>query len=373
MKLYEYAIRRIVLMVGVLVALSFIMFYLARGLLPPTTALAPFITPRMNDIEKLSLAQSLGVATASCPSFGAFSVQAAGCVVPLWGQYIGWLQQIVSGNWGYTLLPGIAGTQTTWNVFWARFPFTAELAIGASILTILIGFPLGIISATHNNKPPDHASRIIALGGYSLPQFWFAAILQIVFVLYVTLGGSGILPGSGSLSTTCGLCLANIGTIHTYSGMPMLDSLLSGNIPYFWDSLLALILPALVLSITSIGALTRIIRSSMLETLRQDYILLARSKGLKERVIVYKHALRNAVLPAVTISGLLVAFFLGGAVVIEDVFSCPGVGSTAVAAISVVDVNFIELYTLVTALIIVVANLAVDIIYAKVDPRIRYS
>jgi len=373
LKLYEYAIRRVVLMVGVLVVLSFIMFYLARGLLPPTTALAPFITPKMNDIEKLSLAQTLGVATASCPSYGAFSTQAAGCVVPLWGQYIGWLHQVLSGNWGYTLLPGIAGTQTTWSVFWARFPFTAELAIGASVLTLVIGFPLGIVSATHNNKTPDHASRVIALGGYSIPQFWFAAILQIVFVLYVAVNGSGILPGSGSLSTTCGICVGNIGAIRSYTGMPVFDAILSGNPGYFWDSLIALILPALTLAITSIGALTRIIRSSMLEALRQDYVLLARSKGLRERVVVYRHALRNAVLPAVTISGLLVAFFLGGAVVIEDVFSWPGVGSTAVAAISVVDVNFIELYTLVTALIIVLANLVVDIIYAKVDPRIRYS
>jgi len=373
LKLYEYAIRRLVLMVAVLIALSFIMFYLARGLLPPTTALAPFITPKMNDVEKLALAQSLGVATASCPSYGAFSTQVAGCIVPLWGQYIGWLHQIISGNWGYTLLPGIAGTQTTWNVFWARFPYTAELAIGASILTILIGFPLGIISATHNNKPPDHVSRVIALGGYSLPQFWFAAILQVVFVLDLTVRGAGIFPGSGSLSTTCGICVGSIGTIHAYTGMPVVDSILSGNLAYFWDALVALILPALTLAVTSIGALTRIIRSSMLESLRQDYVLLARSKGLKERVVVYRHALRNAILPAVTISGLLVAFFLGGAVVIEDVFSWPGVGSTAVAAISVVDVNFIELYTLVTALIIVVANLAVDIIYAKVDPRIRYT
>jgi peptide/nickel transport system permease protein len=372
LKLYEYAIRRIILMFGVLVALSAVMFYLARGVLPPTTALAPFITPRMNDIAKLSLARSLGVATASCPSYSAFSSQVSGCVVPLWGQYVGWLQQIASGNWGYTLLPGIAGTQTTWTVFWARFPFTAELAIAASVLTMIIGFPLGIVSATHNNRPPDHASRIIALGGYSIPQFWFAAILQIIFVLYISINGSGILPGSGALSTTCGLCVANPGGIGTFTGMPVFDALLSGNPGYFWDSLLALVLPALTLAITSIGALTRIIRSSMLEALRQDYILLARSKGLRERVVVYRHALRNAVLPAITISGLLVAFYLGGAVIIEDVFSWPGVGATSVAAISVVDVNFIELYTLVTALIIVIANLFVDIIYAKIDPRIRY-
>jgi ABC-type dipeptide/oligopeptide/nickel transport system permease component len=129
---------------------------------------------------------------------------------------------------------------------------------------------------------------------------------------------------------------------------------------------------ALVLAVTTIGALTRIMRSSMMESLRQDYILLARSKGLRERTVVYRHALRNALLPAITVAGLIVAFLLGGAVIVEDVFSWPGVGAAAVSAVYVVDINFIELYVLVTALIIVVANLAVDIIYAKIDPRIRY-
>jgi peptide/nickel transport system permease protein len=110
----------------------------------------------------------------------------------------------------------------------------------------------------------------------------------------------------------------------------------------------------------------------MMEVLRQDYILLARSKGLKERVVVYRHALRNAILPAITVSGLIIAFLLGGAVIIEIIFSWPGVGQASLSAAYVLDINFLELYVLVTALIIVVANLVVDIIYAKIDPRIRY-
>ncbi len=134
----------------------------------------------------------------------------------------------------------------------------------------------------------------------------------------------------------------------------------------------ALILPALTLAITSIGALSRIVRSSMMDALRQDYIILARSKGLRERIVVYKHALRNALLPAVTVSGLLVAYLLGGVVVIELVFSWPGVGNTALVAAEVLDLNFLELYVLVTAVIIVAINLIVDIIYAKLDPRVKY-
>ena len=372
MKVYEYIIRRLALMVFVLFALSVLTFYLTRGLLPASTALAPYINPRIGDAGKLSLARALGVATASCPSYQAFASGASGCVVPLWGQYSGWLLNVLTGNWGFTLLPGIAGTATTWDVFFSRFPYTAELAICAAILTIIIGIPMGIVSATHNNKLPDHASRIVSLGGYSVPQFWFGAMLQILFVLYVRVNGLGLFSATGTVSTTCGICFANPGGITSYTGLPMLDAILSINFPYFWDSLVAMTLPAITLAITSIGALTRIVRSSMMEVLRQDYILLARSKGLREGVVIYRHALRNAMLPAVTVSGLLVAYLLGGAVIVEIVFSWPGVGNASLAAANVLDINFLELYVLVTAVIIVVTNLIVDVLYSAIDPRIRF-
>jgi peptide/nickel transport system permease protein len=372
LRLYEYAIRRLILMVFVLLAVSVLVFVLARAFIPPSVTLSPYITPRMDAAAKLSIARAVGVATDSCPSFTAFTTSQPGCIVPLWGQYYAWLSHALSGNWGFTLLPGISGTATTWHVFFGRFPYTVELALGASILTIILGIPLGIVSATHNNKLPDHLSRIFSLGGYSVPQFWFAAILQLIFALYIRVNGLGLLPASGALATTCGVCFSNPGTITSYSGLPMLDALLSLNGAYFWDSFVALILPSLALAITSIGALTRIVRSSMLEVLRQDYILQARSKGLRERVVIYRHALRNAVIPAATISGLLVSYFLGGAVIIEIVFSWPGVGNALLSAVNVLDVNFIELFVIVAAAIIVVTNLVVDLVVAKLDPRIRY-
>ena len=359
-------------MAFVLFGLSLLIFYLTRGLLPPSFALAPYITPRMDDATRLTIARSLNVATSSCPSYTAFVDQQAGCIIPLWGQYLKWLTNALTGNWGLTLLPGISQTDTTWHVFFSRFPYTVELALAGAFLAIALGIPLGIISATHNNRWPDHLSRIVSLGGYSVPQFWFGAMLQIVFVLYVRVNGSGLFPASGALATTCGVCFASPGSIGSFTGLPMVDSLISGNLPYFWDASVALILPALTLAITSIGALSRIVRSSMMEALRQDYITLARSKGLKERFVVYRHALRNALLPAVTVSGLLTAYLLGGVVVIEIVFSWPGVGNTALVAAEVLDINFLELYVLVTAVIIVVINLAVDILYAKLDPRVRY-
>lgn len=377
LRLYEYIIRRLVLMLVVLFAVSLIVFYLARGPLGADVALAPYITPKMNDATKLQLAVSLGVASPSCPSFHALSTNAPGCVMPLWGQYFGWLRNVLSGNWGYSLLPGVSGGSTpTWDVFMTRFPYTAELALVGALATILIALPLGIISATHNNKWPDHFSRLLAILGYSMPVFWLGFLLQLVFGVYVTIPHGqfnvGLLPISGPFSVTCGICISNPGTVVAYTGAPLFDSILSLNGAYFWDALVPLILPTIALSISTLAALTRVTRSSMLEALRQDYIILARSKGLKERVVVYKHALRNALLPTLTISGLVLAFLLGGVIVVEYVFSWPGIGSAVLSATYVFDVNFMELYVLVTALIIVVTNLLVDILYAVLDPRIKY-
>jgi peptide/nickel transport system permease protein len=376
MKLYEYIIRRLVLMVFVLFVVSIIVFYLGRGILPPASALAPYITPRMNDITKLAVAQSLGVATSSCSSWSAFTTSVHGCVVPLYAQYFSWLQSVLSGNWGISQIPGIGSGLTTWTLFSERFPLTAELAIAGALFTVIVAIPMGIISATHNNKAPDHVSRVVALTGYSMPIFWLGFILQIVFVIYLRIPHGqfslGILQSNGVLSSNCGICFTNPGTIKVLSGMPVLDSLIQGNLPYFWDSFAALILPTITLGYSTLGALTRVVRSSMMESMRQDYILLARSKGLAERTVIYRHALKNAILPAITIAGLIFAFLLGGVVVVEYIFSWPGVGQAALQASLYLDINFLELYALVTAAIIVAANLSVDVIYAFIDPRIRY-
>ena len=372
MKLYEYVLRRLVLMIFVLFAVSVIVFYLTRGILPPSYAIAPYITPRMTDAAKLQAAIGVGVASPSCSSWAAFSERAAGCVVPLYQQYFSWLHNVFSGNWGFSLIPGIGSGQTTWSLFAERFPYTAELAASAAILTVIIALPMGIISATHNNKAPDHASRIFALTGYSMPLFWLAYLLQLAFVIYITVNGAGIFPASGVISSSCGICIPNYGTIKIYTGIPLIDALLSGNPAYFWDSFVALILPTITLSVAIMGALTRIVRSSMMEALRQDYILLARSKGLKERTVIYRHALKNAILPAITVTGIIFAALLGGVVVVEYIFAFTGVGQAALQASLYLDINFLELYTLVVALVIVISNLGVDVLYAFLDPRIRY-
>ncbi len=346
MKLYQYVIRRLILMVFVLISVSAIVFYLARGFPSAVAPWAPYITGRMTAEQIQQI------------------IKAHGFDQPLHIQYFFWLQDILRGDWGST--GTWANGRPAINVFFTRFPYTVELSVAAVILTILIGLPLGIISAIRNNKIPDHISRIIALTGYSTPSYWFGFILQLVFFYYFFLWGLPYLPSSGAVSGSM------IGRVPRVSGIPILDCLLTGDLAYSWDAFLHLILPAFSLAFISLGYLARIVRASMLEVLRQDYIIMARSKGLKERVVIYRHALKNALIPAVTLTGLFFAGLLGGAMITEFVFAWPGVGQASLLAVFQGDSNFLLLYSLAMAAIIVGANLAVDVAYVFLDPRIKY-
>jgi peptide/nickel transport system permease protein len=185
-----------------------------------------------------------------------------------------------------------------------------------------------------------------------------------VFFYYFSIWGLPSLPSTGASGLE--------GLVPRITGMPVLDGIIALNPRYTADAFAHLILPAFSLSFISLGFLARIVRASMLEVLRQDYIILARSKGLKERVVIYRHALKNALIPAVTLTGLFFAGLLGGAMITEFVFAWPGVGQLALQAVMQGDSNFLLLYTLVLAAIIVVANLAVDVAYVFLDPRIKY-
>jgi ABC-type dipeptide/oligopeptide/nickel transport system permease component len=209
-------------------------------------------------------------------------------------------------------------------------------------------------------------SRVVALTGYSTPAYWFGFMLQLIFFYYFSVWGLPNLPSHGAISDSLST------TVTPITGIPVIDGLLVGNPGYSWDAFLHIILPAFTLAFISLGYLARLVRASMLEVLRQDYIILARSKGLSERVVIYRHALRNALIPAATVSGLLLAGLLGGALITEYVFTWPGVGRLSLMAIFEGDANFIIFYTLVTAVIIVIANLVVDVLYVFLDPRIKY-
>ena len=345
LRLYEYVIRRLALMIFVLFGISLLVFYLARGFPSSFAPWTQYVTRKMSTEQIQSV------------------IEAHGFNKPLWEQYVYWLRDVFQGNWGYS---NWANGLPTYEVFISRFPYTVELTIAATILTVSIGIPLGILSAIKNNKASDHIARLVALTGYSTPTYWFAFILQLVFFYYFYTLGLPYLPSSGAISPTLA------GTVPTITGLPILDGILAGNVAYTSDALAHVILPAFTLSFTSLGYLARIVRASMLEVLQQDYVTMARSKGLPERIVIFRHALKNALGPALTLTGLFTASLLGGAVVTEYVFSWPGVGDLSLEAVFQGDSNFLLLYALVTALIIIIANLIVDISYAFLDPRVKY-
>jgi len=333
-------------MVFVLFGVSLVVFYLTHGVPSAWDPVTAFINPKM-----------------SAAQIQAIRVQ-HGFNQPLYIQYFYWLRDALQGNWGHTGNEAL-GQPVTY-IFSLRFPYTVELAVAATILTVGIGIPLGIVSALKNNKLPDHVSRIVALTGYSTPAYWFGFVLQLVFFYYFAIWGLPNLPSHGALAQTLD------GAVPRTTGIPILDGLLGGNLAYAWDAFLHVILPAFTLAFISLGYLARIVRASMLEVLRQDYIILARSKGLRERVVIYRHALRNALIPAATLTGLFLAGLLGGAIITEFIFAWPGVGQLSLVAVFAGDANFVAYYTLVIALIIIVANLVVDVLYVFLDPRIKY-
>ena len=344
MKLYHYVIRRLILMIFVLFGVSLIVFYLARGFPSGIDPVAAYIHPKMT-------AEQIGEVR-----------RAHGFDQPIYIQYFFWLRDVFRGDFGRT--GAWANSRPAMEVFISAFPFTVQLSVAAIILTVAIGIPLGIISAIKNNKLPDHISRVIALTGYSTPSYWFGFILQLIFFYYFLQWGLPHLPSSGATGME--------GAVPRVTGMPVLDGLLAGNLNFSLDAFAHLILPAFSLAFISLGFLARIVRASMLEVLRQDYITLARSKGLKERVVIYRHAMKNALIPAVTLTGIFFAMLLGGALITEQVFNWPGVGRLSLLAVFQGDSNFILVYTLVLAVIVVVANLIVDIVYVFLDPRIKY-
>jgi ABC-type dipeptide/oligopeptide/nickel transport system permease component len=238
----------------------------------------------------------------------------------------------------------------------AFFPATFELAFFAFLLAIVIGIPLGVISALKRNKLVDHIARIVSLTGVSTPLFWSALLLQFIF--YYKLGW---LPAVGR----------SMIEINRYTGFILLDSVLNGNWEALSDAFGRLILPAVTLAFYSMGYLVRITRGSMLEVLESDYVAMAKAKGLPQRIVYYRHALKNAIIPPITVLGINFGWLLSGTVLLETIFAWPGMGRYAAGSIVQVDLPAIAGYTMVVALIMILSNLIVDISYSIIDPRVR--
>lgn len=240
------------------------------------------------------------------------------------------------------------------------FGATMELSLAALLIAVLVGVPLGVIAATHRYSPLDYGSMIVSLVGISTPVFWAGIVL-----LYIISFRLRLLPLGGIMDS-------NIDLRHITYGY-VTDSLLTGNWPALRSSLTYLVLPAVVLSTIPMAIIARMTRSSMLEVLGQDYLRTARAKGLGERLVVARHALKNALIPVVTVIGLQFGSLLSGAFLTETVFGRPGIGRYVVTAITARDYPAIQGTVLVVAILFVVINLGVDLLYAFLDPRIRYG
>lgn len=294
---------------------------------------------------------------ASAEAVAAMRIQ-LGLDRPLPVQYLTYVSRLVVGDLGSSNRTARPIAQE----LASRFSATSELAISSLILTILVGVPLGIAAALNRGGLVDEVSRVAALVGVSVPIFWLGLLLIILFYLNL-----GVVPAPIGRASDSTLGLTGP------TGLLVLDSLLKGNLRAAWDALSHLFLPAVTLASWSTAIVMRITRASVLDVLHQDYVRTARAKGTQERRVIQKHVLRNALLPIITIVGLEFGNMLGGAVLTETVFNWPGMGLYAVNAIYSLDFAAVQGFTLVTAIIFVVINAAVDAAYALIDPRVRYS
>lgn len=275
---------------------------------------------------------------------------------PLWIQYGIYMRNLIRGDFGKSLWskrPVIEDLK-------AYFIPTMELGLAAGLMFFCLGVPLGILSAVYRNRLLDHFLRFFSLVGVSFPVFILGLVLQLVF--YKLLGW---FPANGRIDPF-------IGPPRNITGFYVLDSLLAGNWRSLLSSLHHLFLPAVTLAYGSLAVVSRMTRASLLEVLSQDYVRTARAKGLVERAVLLKHALRNALIPILTITGLQIGSLLGGVVLVEIIFSWPGLGTYAYTAVTVLDVNAIMAITIVTGILYAGINLIVDLLYTVVDPRIRY-
>lgn len=275
---------------------------------------------------------------------------------PLYEQYAIYLGKILRGDLGRSLVTKNPVTDDLAN----RLPATIELSVMAILIAITIGIPAGILSAVQRNSIIDTASMFFALTGVSMPIFWLGLMAIFLFAVQLHWVPSGTRIGVDTQ-------LARITNFY------LIDALIAGNLPAFGDLIHHLIMPAAVLSTVPLSILARMTRSSMLEALNQDYIRTAHAKGLRARVVVVRHALKNALLPVTTVIGLQVGFLFSGAILTETIFGWPGIGRWVFESIQFRDYPVVQSVTLVVALIFVLVNLIVDISYAFIDPRIRYD
>jgi peptide/nickel transport system permease protein len=329
-----YIIRRILIMIPTLLGVSIIVFLMLH--LTPGDPAEMLRGERASEQALQDIREHLGLNK------------------PVYVQYGIFLKQLLHGDLGETIWT----RQKVWIEVKQRFPATIELSIVALFISCVLGMLLGIISATKQYSIFDYLSMLGALIGVSMPIFWLGLVFMLIFSLNL-----GWLPMSGRLSIGIEL--------ETITNFYVLDAILTGNWAAFRDALWHIIMPAFTLSTIPTAIIARMTRSSMLEVLRQDYIKTAKAKGLSQFKVVFKHALRNALIPVVTTIGLQFGVLLCGAILTETIFAWPGVGKWIYDAVMQRDYMVIRGGTLFLASIFIVINLCVDVLYAVINPRIK--
>ena len=342
MKLRTYIIRRLLLLIPVLFGLAIFIFGIAQSFSPIQRAMLYIRSPRqLSDLPAI--------------------IRLYGLDRPIWVQFGIWLGQVFQGNLGYSKIVSMPVSDAIWNYL----PATLELAMFATPLIILFGIFFGTMAAAHKDRPLDHGTRVAAIIGWSLPTFFLGLILLMVFYGYFR----GFLPPH-RLSTDIDVFVKSA-EFTRYTRINTLDAILNLNGTVLLDALRHLVLPVVTLAVVNMAFIMRLMRSSMLESLGKGYVLTARAKGLSERVVVNKHARRNALIPVITISGYLFAALANGVVITETIFNYKGLGWWAWQSARSVDIPSILGFAMFNAVLFVIVNLVVDILYTRVDPRVR--
>ncbi len=344
MSLLSYIVRRLLLMILVLIGVSLLVFTMMM-ILPPGQRVAIYVT---NDRVSPAVMDAL--------------IAKYGLNDPAPLQYFRWLRNLLHGEFGYS----VTASSPVLKGFSRFFPVTLELVLYAAPLIILTGIFLGTLGAVRKDTAVDHVTRVLAIVGFSLPTFWLGLLLMMIFY-----GFLGIFP-PGAISTDVRNVIFS-DTYHQYTRLVTLDAILNWRWDVFWDDLYRMVLPTLNLVVINSALIMRLMRSSMLESLGQDYMMTARAKGADHRTLFRHHARRNAMLPVITISGITFAELMGSMVITETIFDRKGIGWWMAQAALQLDVAAIMFDVLFLGTLYVVVNLIVDLIYAYVDPRVRLS
>ncbi|MEZ7813830.1 MAG: ABC transporter permease [Paracoccaceae bacterium] len=333
MQLRDYILRRLLVLPLLIIGVSIVVFTLTRVGGSP---IGIYLSHEMTPLEVAEIKARFNMDK------------------PVWVQYLYWVRGIFHGDFGWS---GVAAAPVS-EVFPKKLAATLELAFSAGMVALFLGISLGTYAGARLNRLPDHITRIVSVSGASLPNFWFGILLLIIF--WASLG---IAP----IGRSDALIFASIA--HP-TGLYTVDSLLAGNLTAFWDAIWHLILPAITLGFGATAIIARMMRSALVEELQQDYVDAARAKGLAERIVLKRHARRNALVPTVTVIGLTFGFLLQGTITVEIIYRWPGLGRWMADSVLRGDQATLMTYVLFTSVLFLLVNLIVDVVYASLDRRV---